>query len=302
MACGKDSAPTKAASSGPTLDLVMTSFFPLQSWAEFLVDGRIPVQALQNPEADPAGDLPSRQALQTAQQARLVVFNGASFESWRRQVALPPSRTVETASKIPTDQLLEYEKRTHAHGAKGEHSHEGIDGHTWMDPRLAAGQAQVLAEALSRSFPEWREELKSRQQVLDGKFAQLEQAFLQRAEAVAAWPLLANHQAYDYLARRCGWKIKNLDVDPAAALDPEAEQAIQKQMAGKRGGLMFWEEQPLASTEKTLQEKFGLESVWMNPAERPSPDSDADYFQLMDANLQRLDQALQVLASNPVQD
>ncbi len=42
---------------------------------------------------------------------------------------------------------------SHRHGPEGEHTHKGIDGHTWLDPINAKIQAAAIRQAFAKKWP-----------------------------------------------------------------------------------------------------------------------------------------------------
>jgi zinc transport system substrate-binding protein len=158
-ACTRSEEPT----SSRDLDAAVATGAPvITAWAEFLLDGLpIEVRPLHGPGGAPARQMPSRAQLRAAQSARLVVLNGAGFESWRGTAALPPSRTRATAEGLD-EMLLQTEERTHAHGGQGQHTHPALDGRTWLDPALARAQAAKLVAELHAAFPEHAQVLATR--------------------------------------------------------------------------------------------------------------------------------------------
>ena len=84
------------------------------------------------------------------QNAKLVILNGAEFEKWPTFVSLPLSKTIESVN-LPPEELVKYEDSiSHRHGLSGEHSHEGIDGHTWLDPVMAKLQSKTILDAMKK--------------------------------------------------------------------------------------------------------------------------------------------------------
>ncbi len=94
-------------------------------------------------------------------------------------------------------------------------------------------------------------------------------------------PLLANHPAYDYAARRYGWSVENYDLDPEAPLDP----VVLRLLAATGRKFVLWESPPLAATVAALEAK-GLKSIVITPCEQP-PES-GDWLTVMRENANKL--------------
>ena len=184
------------------------------------------------------------------------MLNGAKFEKWALSVSLPDNRVVRTAAGF-RDQWIRYEEATsHRHGPKGEeHSHEGVDGHTWLDPVLATAQATAIHAALVRLLPEAKARLDANMAALAADLASLDAAF--KALPVEGKTLVATHPAWNYPARRYGWKL------------------------GPEGDVRLWEGEP---------EQEGPGEVTFSPCEQRGEE---DYLAAMRANLARLKAALE---------
>ncbi len=109
---GEKGAETGSRSRGPGRPLVYASNYPLQYFAERisapLVDVRFPVPASE----DPAFWKPAPEDVLALQQADLVVLNGASYESWLKNVSLPASRLVDTSEGFKEQLIAEEEATT----------------------------------------------------------------------------------------------------------------------------------------------------------------------------------------------
>ena len=143
---------------------------------------------------------------------------------------MPDSRHLQTSSGF-RDQWIEQETVTHSHGP-GEHTHEGFDGHTWLDPLLAREQALAISEALRQERPGWpqlTETLAEREAALLEQFDALDRRFQDLTPRLANLALFASHPAYDYLARRYGWELTTTEPSDLPASSPRGPM------------LMLWE-------------------------------------------------------------
>ena len=144
--------PDPIPSAPLTPNTVYTTFYPTTDWTRQIVGSQLEVVCPLPEDADAIYWQPSPEIIAAYQGAALVVVNGAEFEKWVEKVSLPRGRTVDTARGFEKE-FVTYESVTHSHGPEGEHTHEGIDGHTWVDPLLAARQAEAILAALVKHFP-----------------------------------------------------------------------------------------------------------------------------------------------------
>lgn len=294
--CARPPEPT-----GPALDpVIRTTFYPTTYFARRLADGLITVENPAPPQADPATWRPTPDAIAAYQRATLIVTNGAEFERWAITAPIPRSRLVETVN--PTDipgGLITIKGLTHSHGPAGQHSHDGLDGHTWLEPTIAIAQATRLADAMAQAFPAHATQVRANLPALVADLTALAQRLDALTPAARRATLLASHPSFNYLARARGWTITNLDLDPDAPAhpdttpQPEANRAIAQALAAlaPRGRvIMLWESAPIDETASALSRDLGIASVLFSPAE--TAPNDGDYLTVMHANIDRLERAL----------
>ena len=279
-ACGDPDTATPPAetSDGKT---VLTTFYPTQYFAQRIAGDLLTVECPVPDDADPIFWQPDSASLQRYQSAALIIVNGAEFEKWIGTASLPENRIVDTAKSFEKD-FIKYEGSTsHKHGDGEEHTHTGIDGHTWVDPHYAKIQAAAIHKAFAKQWPEHADafaaNFKALADDLDALDAEFRQLDLKQ-------PLLASHPAYNYLARRYGWDVTSLDLDPDA-LPPK--DAISPDHPAK---LILWESEPRNMAASILEKNHGIKSITFSPAELRG---DEDYLTTMRTNIARLKAAFQ---------
>ena len=275
----------------PTEPYVAATFFPLADFARRLVGPDVEVRCPLPAGEDPIFWQPDRRALATFRGAALIASNGAVFEKWIPLASLPESRHVRTADAFP-DEWLEFEETTHSHGP-GQHTHAGIDGHTWVDPVNAARQARTLALGLELAFPERAGEIRERLGVLVAELDALHERCTALTPRLTGVRLIASHPAYDYLAARHGWTLENLDLDPQGGVAQLDDLDLGPDATP---GLCLWENEPSAALAVALSDRFDVTSLLFTPAENPpAADAALGYVALQEANLQRLEDGLTAL-------
>ncbi|MBK9384291.1 MAG: zinc ABC transporter substrate-binding protein [Planctomycetes bacterium] len=290
-ACSREAEETPANASSP---YVATSLYPLRYLAQRLIGDGARVLCPLPPDVDPLHWQPDRSALQVFAEASLIALNGAGVEGWRATASLPLSRTVDTTEKLGAE-LVRFEAETHSHGG-GEHTHEGVDGHTWLDPRLLLAQAEALRAGLLRAFPAQHAAIQRNFAALESDLTALDQRWRGIAPRLRRVNLLASHPAYNYPSKRYEFLITNLDLDPERELGA-GELAALGVARGEREvpALLLWESEPLAATREKLERELGLPSLVFSPCENPPRaelDAGVDFLSLMRRNLDLLDAAL----------
>jgi zinc transport system substrate-binding protein len=294
-ACSRESPPPQGRGATQRDPVVMTTFYPATHWCERLLEGTgVPVVNPVPPDADPIFWRPGDEDIAAYQLATLIVTNGAEFEKWVATAALPRTRVVASAEAIE-EPLITYETTTHAHGPGGEHTHQGVDGHTWVDPLAAAAQAGAIADALAGTFPQHADRIRENAAALEVDFGRLHERWQTLSPRMRGAALLASHPAYNYLARRYGLEVTNVDLDPVASLSEDDLDRVAEALRGVEPGtpaVLMWEGEPADASVAVLSERYGVVSVWVTPVESREAVGDGDYFSAMHANIDRLDAAL----------
>jgi len=268
--------------------VAMTSFYPLTYFAQRIGGEAVTVRCPVPDDADPAMWSPTPADISAMQAAGVVLINGASFEKWVATAPLARSRLVDTTAGLG-DQLLKYEHATtHSHGPGGSHSHEGVDGHTWLDPVIAIAQAEAVRDGLTGAFPEHESAFTRGCAELAVDLRRLDAELKELSAEMDDVVLICSHPAYNYLARRYGWNILNVDVPPEEPIDEEVLESLAgSNLRVKR--IVLWESAPLPENELALSARLGAASVLFSPCESPAQ---ADYVQRMRENIGRLRAAL----------
>lgn len=275
--------------------VVHTTFYPTTYFTQRIAGDHVEVVCPCPATEDPIFWMPDDKTLAAYQQADLIVINGASYEKWIDKVSLPQSRIVDT-TKPMTDSLITFALAVqHSHGPKGEHAHAGIDGHTWLDPVNAKAQAQEIAQALIRLAPEhataFDRGLADLVKDLDGLDMRL-RALSARLEKVS---LLCSHPAYNYIARRYGWQIRNLHLDPQETPDAKALEEIKQASVELSTHWLLWEANPAGGIANAVHDATGVRSLVFSPCETMDDEASRDgedYFSVMRANVAALEQAM----------
>ena len=324
VSCGVETSTTAAT---PTQNAVLTTFYPTQYFAERIAGKLVVVDSPLPADADPIFWRPGAEDMVRFQSAKLVVTNGAEFEKWVAGSALPRGRTVESLTDDALASVggpITMETTTHSHGPAGEHTHEGIDGHTWVSPELAVLQARRIAEAMSTAWPEHAAVFAENLERLEEDLDMLAASMRDLTPRLEGFRVLASHPAYNYLAREMGWSVHNLDLDPEGedvaaiveavhdalhhheghshehghgdgqghdhAHEHEEGEGDHEHSHGEKPVILLWEGEPSEAIERALREELGVTSVLFTPVEsRPET---GDYMDAMRANFDRLREAV----------
>lgn len=289
--CGRDNdTPRASTDTGPTRPVILTDAYPTLFLVERIGADRVHA-VLPLPEgADPIFWMPDDAAIRMYQDADLIVLNGAGFAKWVDKVSLPEARVVKAADALP-DPLIRYEHAVeHSHGPSGDHAHEGIDGHTWLDPVNAAAQADRIRAGMVEAFPAHRMRFEKAHAALASDLQALNRELHRVSTRLGNTPLLASHPAYNYVARRYGWNLRNLDLDPEAVPDANTLATVEQAAREHGAHILLWESAPSAGALEAWQAALDLKHVVFSPAEMPP--ATGDYLTVMAGNIARLTAAL----------
>jgi zinc transport system substrate-binding protein len=260
------------ASQGTTS--IVAAFYPLAYAAEQVAGRGTDVVNLTPPGAEPHDLELTPRDVGRIQDAGLVVYAGRGF-----QPALQDA--IEDRSR-PSLDVLDGLRLQPAPGAG-----EGLDPHVWLDPIRFATIARRIAGDLGT--PAAANGLVERLHRLDARYRR-GLARCERREIVTS------HAAFGYLASRYG-----LEQVPLVGLQPEAEpgpRAIERLVAtvrATRATTVFSETLASPALADTVAREAGVTTAVLDPLEgltAREADAGADYFSVMQRNLDTLRKAL----------
>ena len=268
--------------------VVYASNYPLYFFAVEIAGGEVDIR-MPEMDGDPAYWAPDGDQVAELQAADRILLNGAGYESWLDFVSLREERLVDTTAGL-AERLLPLEEATvHQHGPKGEHSHAGTAFTTWLDPQLAAAQAQVIADVLSALSPSREDGFRQRSAQLEKQLQQLDRDLENAFQPLGNRPVVFSHPVYQYLQARYGINGRSVHWEPEVEPSTKDWIEFQKMRMDHPNGLMFWEGEPLAEVRAELRQQGIATLVFETAGNRPAQ---GDYFGVMEHNLRRLLEAL----------
>ena len=291
---GDEGAEKGGQSGGPDRPVVIASNYPLWYFAEKisapLVDVELPVPA----DGDPAFWKPTPDDIQALQQADLILLNGASYESWLKNVSLPTSRMVVTSDGFKDRFIALEEATTHSHGLDGEHEHSATAFTTWLDPSLAVEQARAIKDAFSTRWPEHKGQFESQFATLVQELQALDAEIREIVEGDPSVPVVFSHPVYQYFAHRYGLNGRSVHWEPHEMPSDAMWQEFTTLLVSHPARWIIWEGEPSPEI-KTKLTALGIRSVVFDPCAGP-PDS-GDFASVMKQNLA----ALKIVYGQPLE-
>jgi zinc transport system substrate-binding protein len=268
---------------------VAASFYPFAYAAEQVGGNRVEVTNL-TPAGAEAHDLElTTDDLDRLLGAEIAFVLGSGFQPAVEDAA--ERRDGETVELLP--------KLVDAQGKKVAEDGEdgGVDPHVWLDPVLMAQLVAEVERGLAIADPRGKAAYERRARTLQEELAALDMRYRERLAGCARDLLVTSHDSFEYLAARYGLRQRGVaGLSPDAEPDP-AQLGELAQLARDQGvTTVFTEETVSPRIAQTLaREAGGLRTVVLSPLEsltKKQQNSDAEYFTLMNANLDKIVTAL----------
>ena len=301
-ACEREDSESLSHSQGESRELkeqglIFASTYILKAMAQNILDDDESdrVRLIFDHRQDVASSMPSEEIRASLQMARLIILNGADLEKGLSSVDLPLGRTIKTAAAFKNEWLTypeRFQGEQHQHGPRGSHQHKGVDGHTWLSPRLLLLQLDALAEEISLRRIKINA---SKYQNLRSSIEKLWLDWQKLVPHLISRRLLSNHPAYQYLARDLGIQMSIFDIDPSRPVTKktwEELELIQTQVAQKKSlpSIMFWESEPSEETRKSL-ESLDIKHIVVSPLEQ-KPEEDLTLIEVLFSQVRSLERGL----------
>lgn len=259
---------------------------PLGSFVTRLAGADLEVWLPVPQDTDPAHWVPDSEAMKGYQACRVVFANGAGYARWLEWAPIPASAVVNTGEPFRSLWIRESGHITHQHGPEGKHDHGAWAFTTWMDFSLALRQMTVVADELTRLFPDRRESIRVQQSLLEQRFQDWHKRLSQVMAGVSNRSGYASHPVYQYFARAYGMDLHAFHWEPNEMPDPSEWETLQKLQEKQSRSWMLWEEDPGAEIAERLA-AVGVEVLVFPPM--GAPDADRDFLETLERSVQRLE-------------
>jgi zinc transport system substrate-binding protein len=317
--CGSDGS-SAAAGDGPE---VLAAFYPLAFVAERVAGPDAGVTNLTQPGVE-AHDLElTGQQVGRIASADLIVY----LDGFQPAVDAAVSQNAEGAALNVTDSLTlleggedshadEADEDSHADEAEEDHADEAEDHadeeedhadeddghghgdltedpHVWLDPANMAAIAEAVADQLAEIAPEHADAFHDRAHELADELDILDEEYRDRLASCERRVFVTSHAAFGYLAHRY-----DLEMVGIAGIDPEAEPSparladVQRVVQDEGVTTIFYERLVSPDVAEALANDVGVETGVLDPIEGLTDETaEEDYFSLMRANLDALEEA-----------
>ncbi|MDQ3717774.1 MAG: zinc ABC transporter substrate-binding protein [Thermoproteota archaeon] len=190
---------------------VIASFFPLYDFAKNVGGDRAEVSVMVPAGIEPHNWEPTPRDIADAENADMIVYNGAGFERWVSDINA--KFAVDTSIGIQLMQGAE----------EGVHEESGLDPHIWLDPVLAKQQVEAIRDGFVQIDP-----------VNSGYYHQNAQRYIAELDSLDSFirsnlsncelrDFIAFHNAFSYFANRY-----NLTQHSIQGISPEGDVLPQR--------------------------------------------------------------------------
>jgi zinc transport system substrate-binding protein len=180
------------------------------------------------------------------------------------------------------------------HAEHDEHSEEiPYDPHSWLDPVAFKSQIDVVLEALVTAFPSGEADFTANADAykiqLDSISAGFENAFGEGGTCTADKTVVANHNAYSYLAQRYDIEFVTIHGVDAEG-EPSAEDIVEvvETINEEQITVLFVEEFTDPTSVESIVTQTGVTVLYLYTMEMPPSSPGEDYLSLMQKNLENL--------------
>ena len=280
------------------LDIIVT-FYPLEYFTRVIGGEHVSVDVLVPYNSEIHAWQPSTSQILAADEADIIIYNGAGVDHWFEEDILPAIRKsnkqiVESAEGI---QLREMEDEDD-HGDEGDgggddHEHGMYDPHTWISPVVAKQQAENIYSALVSEDPSNEPDYTANWKNLSMRFEEMDREYRSSLSNRTRGEIITSHAAFGYLADEYGFEqhgVIGLSADEQPSTATIAE--LVELMADEDNFVVYVDpvySDDFAETIKTEVERETGENVKILKLYfMLGPKDGLDYFEQMQKNLDNL--------------
>lgn len=266
---------------------VLATFYPLAFAAQRLAGDNLTVGTIVPSGVEPHDWEPSPNDAARLGKAGALLTQGGGFEPWLdgllANIGQPRPHLIVTTADI---ELEAHEDEEAEEGHDGE-----LDPHTWLAPRLFERQVAAAEDGLAERWPEHAGAIRERGATLRAELLALADEYDQGLATCEARVIVANHDAYSYLAHEYDFEVVSLSgLSPEAEPDPVTlAQAID--VARQHNiTIIFFEELVSPRVAQIVAREVGAQTRVLSPIES-APES-GDYLSMSRENLANLREAM----------
>lgn len=275
------SAGTDPGDADDTVD-VLASFYPLEYVARQIGGEHVSVSNLTPPAAEPHDlELSPAQVREVGDADVVVHLSGMTPATDDAIASRKPEHVVDTA------EAAGLESGPNGSGAPTSGS-GALDPHFWLDPTRLATVGHQVADELAEVDPDHADDYAANADALEAELEALDQEYADGLAACAGATLVVSHEAFGYLAERYDLvQVGISGIDPEAEPSPARLREVRAVVEDRGVETLFFEVLVSPKVTQALADDLGVATAMLDPIEGRT-DEDADYLDVMRANLEAL--------------
>lgn len=279
---------------------IYASVFPLEDFAKKIGGDYVDVRPMMPNGGDAHTYEPTPKEMTEFAEADFILYNGMQLEGFIEPVkdALA-NQDVELVAvgdfvleNVPEDEYVFIEEDEN----EGEESSVSLDPHIWIDPMNAKDMAEVVLEQLKKAKPEAADDFTKNFEAMADDFDTLDTAFQEAIDAAPNKTIVVAHAAYGYWEKAYG--LEQVAINGFSTIEEPSQQELTNivQLIESEGiPFIIFEQNVSSRITEIIQDEVGVEDLMLhNMATVTDEDrkNGADYFSIMQQNVQTLEKAL----------
>jgi len=198
---------------------VVATFYPLAYMSEKIGGEYVSVTQLVPANTEIHSWEPSASHIVAADDADVIIYNGAGADQWMKDDILPSLSTSKQRVIVETTQgLTLIANQDHDEGEE----HGQYDPHTWISPYMAKQEGEKIYNALVQADAAHKDYYSQNWQTLQSQLTLLDTDYMQGLQNVNVTEIFVSHEGFGYLASRYGFSQYGViglsaDEQPSAA-------------------------------------------------------------------------------------
>lgn len=205
---------------------VVAAFYPLTYLSQEIGGDYVEVTQLIPSNTEIHTWEPAASHIMAAEDADILVYNGAGADHWMEDDILPSLSSTKTRMVVKTTSGLNLLLSSQEHETvetENEHSHGLYDPHTWISPYMTKLQAEKIYEAFVQKDPEHEDYYYERWMDLKDRLEEIDNEYVSSLAGKGKDEIFVSHSAFGYLAYRYNFKQHGIiglsaDEQPSAAM------------------------------------------------------------------------------------
>lgn len=303
---------------------VYTTVYPLQYFTERIGGSFVEVNTVYPPGSDEHTYEPTQKDMMKLVNADIFFYIGLGLEGFVNKatetlkkenvtllavgehVHFEESHEVEQSDHDATheeeeehsnhDATHEEEEEHSDHEEDGNHDHEGIDPHVWLDPLYADDLAEAIKDALVKEMPEQKETFEQNYQELSLELQTLHENFESIVHSAKRNEIIVSHAAYGYWEERYG--IEQISISGLSTTSEPSQKKLEEIVVqAKKFQIKYilFEQNVSSKLAEIIKKEVGAEPLSIHNLSVLTEDdikNDENYFTVMEQNIETLKKAL----------